>query len=129
MDFSIDAAATLVEEILLLVVFEDFVAGACLMEAFAFVGMLFLTVAFLATVSLTAFDGTLVLVFLVDAAGFLVATAFLAEAVLALAATFLVDSDFLAGAFALVSEADLVAAGLGFLAGEVVDLRGILLGW
>ena len=99
------------------------------MEAFAFVGMLFLTVAFLATVSLTAFDGTLVLVFLVDAAGFLVATAFLAEAVLGLAATFLVDSDFLAGAFALVSEADLVAAGLGFLAGEVVDLRGILLGW
>ena len=85
--------------------------------------------AFFAAFCLITFSGALLVVFWVEAAGFLLATAFLGEAVFALEATFFVDADFLAGAFALVLEADLVAAGLDFLAGEVVDLRGILLGW
>lgn len=42
MDFSIEAAAALVEEILLLAVFVDFVAGTAFGDAFAFLGMLFL---------------------------------------------------------------------------------------
>jgi hypothetical protein len=108
MDFSIEAAAALVEEILLLADFVDFGADAALGDALAFVLVVFLAGAFFVTFSLTAF---------------------LAEAGLVLAATFFVDADFLAGAFALVLGADLVAAGLDFLAGEVVDLRGILLGW
>ena len=129
MDFSIEAAAALVEEILLLAVLADFGADAALGDALAFVLVVFLAGAFFATFSLTAFAGALVAIFLVDGAVFLEATAFLAEADLVLAATFFVDADFLAGAFALVLGADLVAAGLDFLAGEVVDLRGILLGW
>jgi hypothetical protein len=122
MDFSIEAAAALVEEILLLAVLADFVADASLGDALAFVLVVFLAGAFFATFSITAFAGALVLVFLV-------ATAFLAETDLVLVATFFVDAAFLAGAFALVLGADLVAAGLDFLAGGVVDLRGILLGW
>ena len=129
MDFSIEAAAALVEEILLLAVFADFGADASIGDALAFVLVVFLAGAFFVAFSLTAFAGALVAIFLVDGAVFLVATAFLAEAGLVLAATFFVDAAFLAGAFALVLEADLVAAGLDFLAGEVVDLRGILLGW
>jgi len=129
MDFSIEAAAALVEEILLLAVLADFGADAALGDALAFVLVVFLAGAFFATFSLTAFAGALVAIFLVDGAVFLEATAFLAETGLVLSATFFVDAAFLAGTFALVLGADLVAAGLDFLAGEVVDFRGILLGW
>lgn len=123
MDLSIEAAAALVEEILLLPVLADLGAEASFVDALVLVPVLFFAGAFLATFSLTAFTGGLVVVFWEDAA------VFLAEASLVLEATFLVAADFLAEAFALVLGADLVAAGLDFLAGEVVDLRGILLDW
>ena len=97
------------------------------MDALALAGVLFLAEALVAF-SLTTLVGALVGAFLEDTAGFLVATAFLVEAVLVLEATFFVDADFFAGAFALVLETGLIEAGLVFLAGEVVDLRGILLG-
>ena len=131
MDFSIEAATALVEEILLLAVFTDSGAGAFLMDALALAGVLFLAEAlgaFSLTTLVGGFVGALVGTFLEETAGFLVATAFLVEAVLVLEATFFVDADFFAGAFALVLETGLIVAGLVFLAGEVVDLRGILLG-
>ena len=95
--------------------FGRFGADAALGDALAFVLVVFLAGGFLCSLLLNYFCWSLGASFWWM--GFLLATAFLAEAGLVLAATFFVDADFLVGAFALVLGADLVAAGLDFWLG------------